>query len=211
MVNIFNDAQPKERGEFFKFAKAGDRVQGTYMEVREGTDSFGNAQFIYVLVDKENGSKTWCVGINKKTNPAVTEQMKNVHVGQIIGFQFNGRKESKRNPGKFFNEIVVFEDPTIVDEEEVERQKKIAANRVGVPVPTQSADGQPMSVGVADADEVLDEAALSGLRKLALEKGLTKKTWDAEKCDVAIIDYTGLALTTSNVSEIITKLTAYTA
>src|SRR3990167_732961 len=94
-LNIFETAKP-QTGEFFKFKSIGDGLQGTYIDNREGVDSFGNDQIIYVLSDKTG--KIWNLGF-RKTSLVIHERMKNIRFGQIVGFRFDEERDSKRTPG----------------------------------------------------------------------------------------------------------------
>lgn len=120
MLDIFNDATP-QNGTFFKFKEIGDSVQGTYINKREGIDGYGNPQIIYII--KDSTGAIWNVAY-RKTNEIIQKQMNEVHFGQIVGFRFDAKKESKKSPGTIMHIINQYSDPKFVDKEWLEEEKK---------------------------------------------------------------------------------------
>lgn len=230
--DIFSNATPQS-GEFFKFKNVGDSVQGTYIDVRNGTDSFGNQQTIYVLQDK-NG-KVWNLGF-RHTAMVIHERMNGIRFGQIVGFKFDEERESKRNPGTKVKIIRVYADPKFVDHEWLAHQKEV--EKTYTKAPTQSLGGNnyepadesededfkvPADAGAAagsfpntPADEVETaeeeepkNEAVEAIRNLAKTKGLTNESMTRAEADRVIEQYTELSLTEENLTKIIIKLTGY--
>ena len=81
-VNIFDEA-PNLKGEFKKWTKVGDSLQGTFVDVYDAIDTYNNPQKVFVLIDSEG--KTWNVGF-RLTNVVVLERMEKVALGQNCRF-----------------------------------------------------------------------------------------------------------------------------
>lgn len=233
--SIFDSASSQDRGEFFKFDKQGDRVEGTYIDVREAIDSFNNEQIIYVLMDRKNGNKIWNVGI-RKWNVGVIDIMKATRLGQIVGFWHDGQKESKKTK-RMFNDIKVAADPRFFDKEWLEQQKTIEKAFEGMPRASEvtprketedfgdfqdaPSNAQPLQTGVAQSPSQADEGpavdpgnmtmdSILAVRALARSKGLVTEGMSDADADRAIVAYTGLEYAQENLTSIIVKLTAYT-
>lgn len=230
-IDIFNSAKPQS-GEFFKFKDIGDSVQGTYIDVREGTDSFNNQQTIYVLSDATG--KIWNLGF-RQTAEVIHERMKGIRFGQIVGFRFDEERDSKRNPGTKVKIIRIYADPKLVDQEWLKQQAAIeqhyAANpgqKPIVPAQPHSSDGfdedfpefnAPADVEAASSTvPAIEETAtaapasadpLVAIRNLAKTKGLAAVTMTDAEVDAAVIAFTGLPLTEENLTQTIIKLASY--
>lgn len=223
--NIFDNAKPQS-GEFFKFKSVGDAVQGTYIDVRNGTDSFGNQQTIYVLQDKEG--KVWNLGF-RQTAMVIHERMNGIRFGQIVGFKFDEERDSKKNPGTKVKIIRIYADPKFVDHEWLSHQKEIEKNysrpssveaqpsaqddfdnwgEDDVPF-TAPADAGASTVSAPAGEAKPRNEAIDAIRTLAKTKGLTNDTMSEEEADAVIEKYTELALTEENLTKIIIKLTGY--
>ena len=138
-LNIFDSAAP-QAGEFFKFKEVGDSLQGTYIDARKGTDSFGNAQTIYVIQDSDG--KIWNAGF-RDTQVFIHERMNNIRFGQIIGYRFDENRESKKKPGTMAKIIRVYADPKFVNQEWLNSRKELEEKFGEAPVATpvaQTAD-----------------------------------------------------------------------
>ena len=227
-VDIFKSAKPQS-GEFFKFQNVGDAIQGTYIDVRNGIDSFGNQQTIYVLQDVDG--KIWNLGF-RLTSLVIHERMNGVKFGQIVGFRFDEHRESKRNPGTKVKIIRIYADPKLVDQEWLEHQKSVeatyvrpSASVVAAEVAQNDEDGftddlpdfqapstATASTGAAvSAEKSSGNAAIDAIRNLAKTKGLTNDTMSESEADSVIEVYTQLSLTEENLTKIIIALTGYVA
>jgi len=221
-IDIFSSAAPQS-GEWFKFANVGDSIQGTYIDVREGTDSFGNQQTIYVLQDA-NG-KVWNLGF-RQTAMVIHERMKGIRLGQIVGFRFDEHRESKRNPGTKVKIIRIYADPKLVDNEWLAARKEIEAH-FGVSAAPKTLDefddeeeaafvvpedAGPVAGNLATAKVAIGNKseAVQAIRDLANTKGLTRKDMTEAEADEVIEKFTGLKLTEENLTKIIIALTGYT-
>lgn len=221
-IDIFQNAKPQD-GEFFKFKSIGDSVQGTYIDVRNGIDSFGNQQTIYVLQD--SAGKIWNLGF-RITAVVVHERMNGVRFGQIVGFKFAEEIESKRNPGTKWKKVDIYADPKFVDQEWLDNQKKVEATYTrpsatvssakveeeineddipfGVPANAVPAGGNLPTTEVKPRNEAVD-----AIRNLAKTKGLTTDAMSEAEADSVIEVYTQLSLTEQNLTKIIIALTGY--
>lgn len=226
-VNIFECAKP-QGGDFFKFKNVGDSIQGTYIDVRESVDSFGNEQFIYVLVD--DSGKIWNLGF-RKTATIIHERMKGIHFGQIVGFRFDEERESKRNQGTKVHIIRIYADPKLVDNAWLEQQKQIEANWGSpaarmTPVAPQSAapaakvydDGNtfkaPDNAVSANANLPVEKKgtaseAIKAIFNLAITKGLITDEMEEYESIQKIEEFSGLPLTDDNFTKIIIAITGY--
>lgn len=208
-VDIF--ASKPDLGEFVRLREVGDSVQGTYIDVRDGVDSFGNPQTIYVLKDK-NG-KIWNMGM-KKSNSFFHEKMRGIRFGQIVGFRFDGKKQSKRNPGQSWNDIKIFADPKVTDKDWLDQQEKIE-HRSSSPSPEYS----PAAVVSSNVRPVVanvptiptpENTILESIRSLARSKGITTEdNISSEKADIVIEKAVGLPLIEENYTQIIVRLSSH--
>lgn len=234
-LNIFETAKP-QTGEFFKFKSIGDGLQGTYIDNREGVDSFGNDQIIYVLSDKTG--KIWNLGF-RKTSLVIHERMKNIRFGQIVGFRFDEERDSKRTPGTKVKIIRIYADPKLIDAEWLQDQKELL-EKYGPPAvlpalptltirtpdypkanaPEEDLNAFPETTAPADVrtpsvnlpkDTAIKarNEAVEAIRSLAETKGLIAKGIQAEEADKAIEAYTKLPLSEENLTKIIITLTGY--
>lgn len=231
-IDIFASAKPQS-GEFFKFKSVGDSIQGTYIDVRNGTDSFGNQQTIYVLQDSSDG-KIWNLGF-RSSQMVIHERMNSITFGQIVGFKFDEERESKRNPGTKVKIIRIYADPKFVDQAWLDHQKSVGAhftpqaqasddNGDFAPGnPLESKTGLDYGYDEQDAPDTASPATGSmaaktssdvsevivAIRQLSLTKGLTNSSMTKEIADKAIEDFSGLELNEENSTKIIIALTGY--
>lgn len=222
-VNIFDSAKP-QGGEFFKFKNVGDSVQGTYIDVRNGTDSFNNQQTIYVIQDA--AGKIWNLGF-RLSNAVVHERMNGIRLGQIIGFRYDEERDSKRNPGTKVKIIRIYADPKLVDSEWLAHQETIAKTFTKPTAEAVAAD-TAADHGDQEEDDFLPKMpditaefnedtpatptkndALDAIRSLAKTKGLVTDAMSAEEADKAIAQFAELPLTEENLTKVIVKLSGY--
>ena len=219
-------------GKFFYFKEVGDSIKGTYVDVSEGKDSYGNDQYIYALKDAEGN--IWKIGV-RKTAAILIEEMNEKSFGDIIGLRYDENKESKRYPGKFAKIIRVYPHRTKgpVDEAWLAERARIeaalghqVAPKAAPSVPQESpvtphvaqpvGEVRPVSTGVVKTDvdptpveQPVNEAVVA-IRNLAKTKGLVTDGMTPEESDLAITGFTGFPLTEENYSKIIIKITSYT-
>lgn len=229
--SIFDNAASTERGEFFKFVTAGDKISGTYIEVFDNIDGFNNEQRVYVL--KDSDGKIWNVGI-KKWNRGILETMEKQRLGQIIGFTYVGDKESKKSH-RMFKDIKVSADARFYDKAWLQQQQDIVKAFEGLPKPSEVVPGKvdnlqndvdaaplqdavPLKTGivhsntgpVTDVDQgTMTMDSLLAVRSLARSKGLTNDSMSDSGCDKAIFAYTQLPYAQENLTAIIVKISAY--
>lgn len=221
--NIF-DSAPPQQGEFKKWDKVGAEVQGTYVDVREGVDGYGNDQMIYVLKDKED--HIWNVAF-KKTNTIIIDRMSGARLGMIVGFRFEEERPSKKVEGVNAKIIRVYYSVNIVDKEWLEEQKKIQeqfggpAETIAPPTPKTSTPEGPVPTTVTDATPVQPGAPeapagtppadgpLQAVRDLAITQGLTTAEQSVEDQDKTIVKFVGTPLVEENLTDTIIKLTGY--
>lgn len=233
-IDIFSSTTPQS-GEFFKFKNVGDAIQGTYIDVRNGIDSFGNAQTIYVIQDGEG--KIWNLGF-RVSSLVIHERMKGVVFGQIVGFRYDEERDSKKNPGTKAKIIRIYADPKLVDQDWLAHQKDLEKNYTAptasnpttgpvsvTPSKTDSydeldgpdedipfkapADAKPAGGNLPATEVKPRNEAIDAIRTLAKTKGLTNDKMSEEEADAVIEKYTGLKLEESNLTKIIISLTGY--
>lgn len=212
-------------GKFFSFKNVGDSIKGTYIDVREGVDTYKNEQLIYVLKD-ENG-ENWNVGV-RKTNKILIDEMNAKSFGDIIGFKFDEEKESKSYPGKFAKIIRVYPYKTKgpVDEkwlaEKAELDAKLSRYNpsstsfsnapITAPASPQEPQGEvkPMNTSIpTDTVQKEENSAFLAIKNLAESKGLVSSDMDSATAKTVIETYAGVPLTEENYSAIIVKLTGF--
>lgn len=233
-VDIFSSAKPQS-GEFFSFKTVGDSVQGTYIDVRQGIDGYGNSQSIYVLSDADG--KIWNVAfrnVPKPGNDFMNDQMKAIRFGQIIGFRYDEERDSKNRPGSKAKIIRIYADPKLVDHAWIEQRKSIEERYSGTAThaatsintaPRSSVDDEydamggdfeaPAGAGPAAGNLPTGEVAkpqneaVNAIRNLAKTKGLTTDAMSEEEADKVIEEYTKLPLVEEHLTKIIISLTGY--
>lgn len=129
MASIFDESN-KVEGNWMKFRKIGDYIEGTLVGRREVPSQFSSGnQIIYELKvtdvvrdgqgeDVETGD-LWNVG----GKFGIDQQMKTVRVGQVIGMKF---ESTKKNPRPGFNDtkiIQIYANKDIVDEQWLQEQE----------------------------------------------------------------------------------------
>lgn len=234
-IDIFSSAKP-QGGEFFKFQNVGDSIQGTYIDVRVGTDSFGNQQTIYVLQDSTG--KVWNLGF-RQSSMIIHERMAGIHFGQIVGFRFDEHRESKKNPGTKAKIIRIYADSKMLDHEWLKAQRELEAtfgasqgNAVANPVQpigqpqkkedvfgfdgeedTENSDvpfNSPATGGSSPVEDAKPRnEAVDAIRNLAKTKGLTTEAMSETEADAVIEKYTGHTLVEENLTKVIIALTGY--
>jgi hypothetical protein len=174
-------------GTFKKFEKVGDQVQGTYIDLSEGRDSYENEQVIVTLRDSEGAN--WKVGI-KKTNTILLDQVNKLNLGQIVGFRFDEQKASKRNPGKMANIIRLYADSAVYDEAWLkERSEKynginhvvISPTDQDAPFPSASDSQLGGSTPVQGAIPTIGIEKFAAIMALAVTKGIITETMTDRK------------------------------
>lgn len=225
-IDIFSSAKP-QGGKFFSFKNVGDSIQGTYIDVRNGIDSYGNQQTIYVIQDK-NG-EVWNLGF-RMTALVIHERMNGIRFGQIVGFRFDEHRDSKKNPGTKVKIIRIYADPKLVDQEWLDHQKAVEANyaRPSATVvaaevskdeegdftddlPNFSAPSGALPAGgsLPFPEDKSRNEAIDAIRNLAKTKGLTTEAMSEEEADAVIEAYTGLTLSEENLTKVIIALTGF--
>jgi len=229
-IDIFSNTKPQS-GEFFKFKNVGDSIQGTYIDVKDGTDSFGNDQTIYVIQDA--AKKVWNLGF-RKTSLVIHERMKSIRFGQIVGFRFDEERESKKSTNNKAKIIRIYADPKFVDAEWIKQQEEIEKKFAGMSGGGYTGyTSQPASpykeeggINVKDIFKAPEDSAPAGgslpsekvkprnealdaIRNLAKTKGLTNESMSEEDADEVIEKYTGFILKEENLTKIIISLTGF--
>ncbi len=224
--NIFD--QPEEKVEWVSFKTVGDKISGTYVDLTEDIDGFGNPQLVVTLL--RDGVK-YKYGV-RHTHTWLTDQVKRCRLGQIIGFVFAEEKPSgKGQPTKI---IQLKQNPTFVDEgwtkTWVESQAKMGipadiALRPSILTGVTAAPVTPVAVPVtapaaatpvAAAAPVVETVApapvanpvFDTIRNLAVSKNLVTASATPAETDAKIKEVTGLDLTEANTTQIIVTLSS---
>jgi len=229
-IDIFASTKPQS-GEFFKFKNVGDGVQGTYIDMRNGKDSFGNEQAIYVLQDASG--KIWNLGF-RQTNAVIHERMNGIQFGQIVGFRLDELRDSKRlknqdgSPTKV-KIIRIYADSKLVDQDWLNHQKEVETNYIKpIASPKTSVNNTPPSeeewnkafsspataVPTGAAIPVTEikprNETMDAIRKLAITKGLINDAISEEDGDKIIEKYTDLPMIEENLTKIIISISGFT-
>lgn len=236
--DIFNAVPTETKGKFVTFKQIGDRVQGTYVDKTTGTDSFGNAQIIYVL---KKGDEYFNVGF--RTTATVThDKMSKARFGMIVGFEFKSTVPSKRagyhdtkiiDPvfsSAFIDEEYVKANQAVVDAKNAELIGNIGISLNAAPAaklitpiektideqfneivtPTAAATIQTSDpVGAVGAVGTPKPSPTQTVREFALKQGLTHPGMTPRQQVEEIQKYTGLELLDQNSGAMIIKLSSY--
>ena len=215
-TDIFKETKAKTVPAWAKFAKAGDRVQGTYVGKITGMiDGYGNEQTIYQLLKDDGEIVNVGFGLNKKV---IHADMQSVNFGQIIGWEYLGTKSVKNKLGKMVDvkDYAFHADSKIVNEEWLKANAKNMPTAIRVNSETQPA----AKVGSANEDDELDsfkendvpfsttgnltnEDKLAQIEKIAKEKlGAT----DVASVKDKVMTVTGIAFIGPNYDAILAKL-----
>lgn len=222
--DVFN--QPEEKVEWVSFKAVGDKISGTYVDLNEDVDGFGNAQLVVSLL--RDGVK-YKYGV-RHTHTWLTDQVKRLRLGQIIGFIFSEEKPSgKGQPTKI---IQLKQNPAFIDEawtkNWVESQARMGipadvalrpAILTGVtaapvtPVPTAApapATATPVAAAAPEVAQVNPAPVVNPMfdtiRNLAVSKGIIAGTASPAEIDAKIKEVTGLDVTEVNATQIIVNL-----
>lgn len=154
MVDIFAEGSSSQVS-WAKFQNIGDKVQGTYIGSYKAINKFNQSQTIYQLLDENGGVLNVGVLDSKKALHAV---MDHVLLGQDIGFKYTEDRPSKNGTNNATKIIAVWQNPKIVNQEWIDRQKELgqlkAVENAGITSPLPS---PAVSEGEGDEDEVEEE------------------------------------------------------
>lgn len=229
--NIFD--QPEEKIEWVSFKVVGDKISGTYVDLTEDVDGFGNAQLVVTLL---RDSVKYKYGI-RSTHTWLTDQIKRCRLGQIIGFVFSEEKPSgKGQPTKV---ILLKQNPTFIDEAWTKTWVE-SQGRMGIPADialrpsiltgVTAAPVAPVAVAVSVAApaaatpvaaavptvETVAPAPVANpvfdtIRNLAVSKNLVPSTATPTEIDAKIKEVTALDMTEGNTTQIIVALSSIVA
>ncbi len=211
--SIFDEAN-KVKGNWMKWEKVGDSIEGTLISIRKVHNAlYDKDQTVYEL--KKDDGEVWNVG----SKPAIDTQMKYVKLGQIVGFQFVEQKKPAR-PGVSGAKIIqVFANPKIVDEKWLKEQEDVAA--ITKAEATETEDATTLPFEAAESEESEDDkfnkalnATLTKEEKLERITELASKKLGAatpEEVKLKSMECTGVAFIDSNLDDILLSLENYTA
>lgn len=195
-MSIFND-QNKVTSNYMKFEKIGDKVEGTYVEKRitMNTMRANTEQMVYSLKQADGTI------IDVYGKPGIDAQMRNVRLGQVIGFEFVRQTPPKIAGHKPTNVIQVYANPNVVDQEWLREQEEIRASEGANPAPMVNAQPAPMSAGTVTAPS--DEELLIKINNIAVSKlGAT----NAEEVKNKVMEVTNMAFLPMNLPKILETL-----
>jgi len=119
MTSIFDNPDNKVKSEWWSKKNVGDKIEGTLINKRVQLNQLsGKDQNIYEL--KLTNGEFWNVG----GSIAIDAQMRQVRLGQIVGFEYIEERPNKKpgmNPTKV---IQVWADPKLVDEAWIGEQEE---------------------------------------------------------------------------------------
>ena len=154
MVDIFKEAKEKVVPTWFRFANAGDSVQGTYVgKIIGQKDGYDNEQVIYQLLQEDGSIVNVAFGLNKKF---IIQDMDTVNFGQIVGFVYKGKVSIKDKFGKIIevNDFGLHQDPKIVNEKWLEENKDNMPEVINVTGIKSDAEEDYDSYGKTESDDV---------------------------------------------------------
>jgi hypothetical protein len=117
------DKVSTESAEKFKHTNVGDKIQGTYVNVKQIVTKLGPA-IVYTIRDKSG--KDFGVLFSANSQKIVHENMANVQFGQIIGMIYTESRPSKVVPGSFAKIIKVAQDLQYINEEWCAQNPRLA-------------------------------------------------------------------------------------
>lgn len=152
MPSIFDNEDNKVKSNWFQKKKVGDKIEGTLVSKRVVMNQLsGKEQNVYEL--KLANGEFWNVG----GSIGIDAQIRNVKLGQIVGFEFVEERAAKKpglNPTKV---VKVWANPKLVDEEWLKQQNE--------EMPSFDDDGEekiPVEEAFADSLEKTKDSSLSG-------------------------------------------------
>lgn len=217
--DIFEKGNSSDLGDFFKFQKVGDKIAGTYIDLMEGIDGYGNDQYIVVL---ENNGTRHRVSV-RKSHVVLADRLKAVKFGQIIGFLFEEERDSKMGAQK--SKIInIKQNPSIVDEAWI-KTKIEESGRFGISAEdaltpkfsgvtaasTASAPAAPAAPvageneGVPFGSPMTPELGAT-IKTLMVNKGLLTDASTDEEVSSKVVELTGIEFVTDNGPAIINKI-----
>jgi len=207
-MSIFDDEGNKMTSQYWKYPNVGDKVEGTYVERRVTTNRLKkDAEQIVYSIMLEDGTFTDVYG-----KPGIDAQMRNVKLGQIIGFEFV-REDPPKQAGHSPTKIVqVYANPKTVNEDWIkgingEATVPQAAGPV-TPEQTQAPAEAPVAAPVEPSATADLEALVKEVNDLATAKlGAT----DPEDVKTKTMEATGLAFIEGNLPQILEALKALPA
>ena len=116
-VDIFKEGEVLN-GTFYSFKEFGDKVQGTYIDLKEGPGYLGKGTQLQYWIRVADGSVQIIGG-----KDSINRQMENVKFGQIVGFSYVKDIPTK-NGGKPFHQIDVYSRPDLRDEAWLKTHKR---------------------------------------------------------------------------------------
>lgn len=205
-MSIF-DKDNKVTSVYWKYPNVGDKIEGTYIDRRVGTNRLkpGEEQIVYTLKTPE-GIITDVYG-----KAGIDAQMKNVKLGQIIGFEFTEEKPPSQ-PGHSATKIVqVYANEKIVDEDWVkgintnaDASSSATPEPTAQPAPTPAAPAATTAPATPSATADLEET-IKEINNLAIAK-LGAVT--PEEVKTKAMEATGLAFIEGNLPQILDALKA---
>lgn len=225
--DIFEKGNASDLGAFFKFQNVGDKVAGTYIDLMEGIDGYGNEQYIVVLQEKDGTKHRVSV---RKSHTVLVDRLKAVRFGQIVGFLFEEERESKMAGGNKSKIINIKQNPTMVDEAWIKDKLETDA-KYGIPAdvsltpkfsdsaPTPSEAAPSATEGATPVaasapaveiptptDSPVSGELASTIKTLMVNKGfVTEEATDAEVAD-KVVAVSGMEFTAENGPAIINKI-----
>jgi hypothetical protein len=226
MVDIFAEGSSSQVS-WAKFQTIGDKVQGTYIGSYKAINKFNQSQTIYQLLDENGGVVNVGVLDSKKALHAV---MDHVFLGQDIGFKYTEDRPSKNGTNNATKIIAVWQNPKIVNQEWIDRQKELGqlkvAENAGFTSPVGAASVEEGDDDVEDDEDESTEGgdgwgAFGSVTPAAPDLGVDKlqriSDLAAQKLGVSgdasiikdkVMEATGLAFIPVNYDQIISALEA---
>ena len=206
MIDIFKEVNLDTTvPEWFKFAKVGDSVQGTYVNKMDGVDGYGNKQIIYQL---KVGAKLFNTGF-RESKKDIHQDMSTAKYGEIVGIKYVEDRRIKNKMGQMVDIKIyrAWHDPKIVDPGYKKSDSTVfvdTSKKSPEAVDPKDDFGEFSNFGVKEESPVPTvEAKLTPaqkrdvIQKLAKDKGLSEE---------GVMEATDLAMVAKNYDKIIEVL-----
>jgi len=201
-MSIFDDNN-KKGTTWWKYTKEGDQVEGTFVAKKQIASDYQDEQTIYELLT-EDGNTIIVPG-----KPLIDDQMKNVRLGQIVGFRYTGEKPARRKGYKPTQVVDVFANKDIVNKEWLAMQDAAMQNDDAVPGGKEEGSiFNAVEAKTDTAEAATTEAPFVTEKEKIDELAKTKLGADDNNIEQLVMQETGIAFIAENYNDILKTLEA---
>lgn len=212
---IFTE-ENKATFNWWKKEKFGDKIEGTLTDIRRQINQLsGKEQTIYELLSAEE--EIWLVG----GSVGIDAQMKNVKLGQIVGFEYIKEIPNKKKGLNPIKVVQCYHNPKVINEKWLaENENESVINNE---IQTSKIPQEDIDIENINFDEVPFESGKtqpsqssqneSGIdTRMDIIKTLVKEKMnievDTDSWQIAVMEKLGLPLISNNFDKVIEKLKA---